>query len=47
MENTLSRRDFLKGMAAGALSIGAMSALPALTKAYADGEDAAKPSPVV
>ena len=47
MENSLSRRDFLKGMAAGALSIGAMSALPALTKAYADGEDAAKPSPVV
>ena len=34
MANSISRRDFLKGIAAGAVSVGAMSALPAV--AFAD-----------
>ena len=33
----ISRRDFLKGAAAGALSVAAMSAMPAV--AMADGEE--------
>ncbi len=42
----ITRRDFLKGMAAGAAGVGAMSVLPgfiAPVKAAAEGTEAATP----
>ena len=46
MANNISRRDFLKGIAAGAVSVGAMSAIPAFAAPVAAAADSAETSPV-
>ena len=50
MAANISRRDFLKGIGAGAVSVGAMSVLPGLVapvSAAAEGTEAPAPAEVI